>query len=119
MTAVRLESEFHRAMLNIYDAAAKLGCRPTRFLQMVHEHGGVTAAKRLLSGPVAQSGLTTLWELGRLDISMEALVVQEQWQPLFNDAERQAARDRLSAYGDDPASGCERPSRPPHHPATW
>ena len=86
---------------------------------MVHEHGGVAAAKRLLSGPVAQSGLTTLWELGRLDISMEALVVQERWQPLFSDAERQAARDRLSAYGYDPASGCERPSRPPHHPATW
>ena len=106
-----LEAEFHRAMLNIYDAAAKLGYRPTRFVQMVHEHGGVAAAKRLLSGPVAQSGLTTLWELERLDISMEALVVQERWQPLFSDAERQAARDRLSAYGYDPASGCERPSR--------
>ena len=46
-----------------------------------------------------------------MDISMEALVVQERWQPLFSDAERQAARDRLSAYGYDPASGCERPSR--------
>ena len=98
-------------MLNIHDAAADLGYRPTRFLQMVHEHGGVAAAKRLLSRPVAQSGLATLWELGRLDISMEALVVQERWQPLFSDAERQAARDRLSAYGYDPSSGCERPSR--------
>ena len=107
----RLEAEFHRAMLNIYDAAAELGYRPTRFLRMVHEHGGVRAARRLLSRPVAQSGLATLWELGRLDISMEALVVQERWQPLFSDAERQAARDRLSAYGYDPASGCERPSR--------
>ena len=82
-------------MLNIYDAAAELGYRPTYFLQMVNEHGGVAAAKRLLSGPVAQSGLTRLWELGRLDISMEALVVQERWQPLFSEAERQAARDRL------------------------
>ena len=98
-------------MLNIYDAAAKLGYRPTYFLRMVNEHGGVAAAKRLLSAPEAQSGLTTLWELGRLDISMEALVVQERWQPLFSDAERQAARDRLSAYGYDPASGCERPLR--------
>ena len=100
-----LEGEFHRAMLSIYDAAAKLGYRPTRFLQMVDEHGGVAAARRLLGGPVAQSGLTTLWELGRLDISMEALVVQERWQPIFSDAERQAARDRLSAYGYDPSSG--------------
>ena len=110
MTA-SLEAAFHMAMLDIYQAAADLGYRPTHFLQMVHEHGGVATARRLLSGPVAQSGLTTLWELGRLDISMEALVVQERWQPLFSDAERQAARDRLSAYGYDPASGCERPSR--------
>ena len=72
---------------------------------MVDEHGGVAAAKRLLSGTVAQSGLTTLWEHGRLDISMEALVVRERWIPLFSDAERQAARDRLSAYGYDPDSG--------------
>ena len=104
MTA-SLEGEFHRAMLNIYQAAADLGYRPTRFRQTVHEHGGVGAAKRLLNGPVAQSGLTTLWELGRLDISMEALVVRERWKPLFSDEERQAARDRLSAYGYDPDSG--------------
>ena len=108
---MNLKDEFHRAMLNIYRAAAELGYRPTYFLRMVRQQGGVAAAKRLLSGPVAQSGLTTLWELGRLDISMEALVVQERWQPLFSDAERQAARHRLSAYGYDPASGCERPSR--------
>ena len=91
--------------LNIYQAAADLGYRPARFRQMVHEHGGVAVAKRLLSGPVAQSGLTTLWELGRLDISMEALVVQERWRPLFTDAERQAARERLTAYRYDPSSG--------------
>ena len=100
-----LEGEFHRAMLDIYQAAADLGYRPIRFRQMVHKHGGVTTAKQLLSGPVAQSGLTTLWELGRLDISMEALVVRERWKPLFSDEERQAARDRLNAYGYDPASG--------------
>ena len=35
-------------MLNIYDAAAEVDYRPIRFLQMVHEHGGVAAAKRLL-----------------------------------------------------------------------
>ncbi len=97
-------------MLNIYDAAAKLGYRPKYFLRMVGEHGGVAAAKRLLSAPEAQSGLTTLWELERLDISIEALVVQERWQPLFSDAERQAARDRLRAYGYESSSGNTRPS---------
>ena len=66
---------------------------------MVQQHGGVAAAKRLLFSPVAQSGLTKLWERERLDISMEALVVQERWKPLFSDAERQTARERLQAFG--------------------
>ena len=43
-------------MLNIYNAAAKLGYRPTYFLRMVREHGGVAAAKRLLSSPVGAGG---------------------------------------------------------------
>ena len=104
MTAKGLEAEFHRAMLNIYDAAAELDFRPVRFLRMVHEHGGVETARRLPSAPEVPSGLTRLWKLERLDISMEALVVQERWQPLFSDAERQVARERLKAYGYDPAS---------------
>ena len=103
--AMSLEAEFHRAMLKIYDDAAEVGCRPTRFLKMVHEHGGVVAARRLLSAREAPLGFTELWQRERLDISMEALVVQERWQPLFSDEERQAARDRLSAYEYDPASG--------------
>ena len=89
-------------MLNICQASADLGYRPIRFRQMVRGHGGLKAAKRLLSAPVVQSGLTTLWELGRLDISM---VAQERWVPLFSDEERQAARERLSAYCYHPASG--------------
>ena len=65
MMTRRLEAEFHRPMLNIYDAAAKLGYRPTRIsCSMVNEHGGVAAAKRLLGAPEAQAGLTRLWELG-------------------------------------------------------
>ncbi len=88
-----------------------LDYHPVRFLRMIHEHGGVATATRLLKTPEPQEGLATLWELERLDISMEALVVQERWQPLFSDAERQAARDRLSAYGYDPSCGNRRPSR--------
>lgn len=108
MTAKSLEAEFHQAVLRIYDTAAKLGYRPTYFLRMVHEHGGVETARRLLRTPEPQEGLATLWELDRLDISMEALVVQERWEPLFSDAERQVARERLRKYGYDPASGSQR-----------
>ena len=105
MRSMDLADEFHREMDSIYCVAASLGYRPSYFLQIVQQYGGVETAKRLLNVSEAQSGLTKLWELGRLDISMEALVVQEQWKPLFSDAERQVARERLIALDYDPAPG--------------
>ena len=60
-------------MLNLYYDAVELGYRPTYFLRMVNELGGVGAAKRLLGTDDLQAGLTRLWELGRLDLSVEAL----------------------------------------------
>ena len=98
-----LEAEFEEAMRNTYAETSRLGYRPTYFLGMVESLGGVGAAKRLLSTPVAQPGLARLWELGRLDISAEALVLSKRWRELFTDAERQEARERLRAYGYDPS----------------
>ena len=93
-----LKAEFHKAMLNTYDVAAKHGYHATYFLRMVSEHGGGGAAKRLLSTPQEQAGLTRLWELKLLHISVEALVLEEPWDKLFSDAERQTALDRLKSY---------------------
>ena len=97
-----LEVRFHQAMLNLYHAAVELGYRPTYFLRMVNELGGVGAARRLLSTDDLQAGLTRLWELRRLDLSVEALVVQEPWKDLFSYEESREARARLKAYGYDP-----------------
>ena len=94
-----IERQFHEEMVGIYRAAARIGYRAPRFLQMVIEHGGLEAAKRLLRAPEEQSGLTRLWELGRLDLSVEALVLQERWNTLFSDEERQKARTRLKEHG--------------------
>ncbi len=101
-TTEQLEAEFHRAMVNIYHAAASIGYRPTYFLQLINEHGGVIAAKRLLRAAEPQSGLVRLWNLDRLDISVEALVLQERWKTLFSDEERHTARERLRDYRYDP-----------------
>lgn len=93
------EAGFHEAMIGIYHASASLGYRASYFLQMVQERGGWGAAKHLLSGPEPQSGLVRLWELRRLDISMEALVLEERWAALFSEDELRVARERLEAYG--------------------
>lgn len=96
----KLENLFHEEMLQIYYQAKKhCNYNATRFFQMVNEKGGLTTAKVLLSNQESQSGLTTLWECGRLDLSMEALVIAPRFEELFSLEEREMARERLMGYG--------------------
>lgn len=94
-----IDVQFTDAMRDIYRKAVQAcNYRPIRFLQMVEELGGVATAKRLLAGSV-QEGFATLWQCGRLDLSVEALVLQPQWQRLFTQAELAEARQRLQGAG--------------------
>ena len=86
---------FHQRMLEIYDEAAKFGYYPTRFRQMVEEKGGLETAEYLLGLNTVSDGFTRLWEEGRLDLSVEALVLQDEWQVLFTPEELDIARQRL------------------------
>jgi hypothetical protein len=94
-----LEKEFHHAMVSIYERARhECGYNATRFLQMVNSRGGLQAARLLLHGPLTD-GFAALWELGRLDITMEALILQATWSQLFTDEELEIARRRLQDAG--------------------
>jgi hypothetical protein len=93
-----LEKQFHRAMIGVYEAALrKCHYNASRFLQMVNEHGGVGAARILLHTPGFQYGFTELWLCKCLDLSMEALVIREEYAPLFTAEEHQIARERLKS----------------------
>jgi uncharacterized protein with NAD-binding domain and iron-sulfur cluster len=95
-----LEVRFHREMLCVY-RRAKDECHynATRFLHMVSEQGGLAAAKSLLHAEGYSEGLTALYELGRLDITMEAVVIQPPWSQLFTEDELATARRRLQNLG--------------------
>ena len=90
-----LEDTFHAAMIRIYQTALDHGYHAAYFKRMLDEHGGLEAAHRLLAGPETQSGLFKLWELGLLDSSVEALVIQERFRPLFSEKEIARAHQRL------------------------
>ena len=96
-----LEERFHNAMLDVYkDAKRECNYNATYFLRMVTEQGGLKAARHLLATERPSDGFTTLWECGRLDISVEALVAfRPEFAPLFTDTEREIARNRLAQYG--------------------
>ncbi len=95
-----LDIEFHRAMIDIYERARnEANYVATRYIQMVAEHGGVESAKILINSAKPSDGYTALWEKGRLDITVEALVQHPKWSPLFSPEEIKKARKRLIDYG--------------------
>jgi hypothetical protein len=96
----RLERAFHDAMVGLYHRARReASYRGSYFIQMVSDLGGLAAAKQLLHAPDVAQGFTTLWERGRLDLTMEALIVEEtRFGPLFTDEELAIARERLGRY---------------------
>jgi hypothetical protein len=72
---------------------------------MISEHGGLATARQLLWSDTPSEGFTTLWERGRLDLTVEARVLDADFAPLFTDEDRERARVRLEAYGWSPRSG--------------
>jgi hypothetical protein len=65
------------------------------FLQMALEYGGVETARRHLWKDDVSDRFTTLWELKRLDLSVEAYVLRPENAPLFTAEERGIERARL------------------------
>ncbi|GAA3989853.1 hypothetical protein FOF52_17840 [Thermobifida alba] len=50
-------------------------------------------------GLVVTDGFSALWERGRLDLTVEAVVCEARFAPLFSDGELEVARKRLSQFG--------------------
>ena len=98
-----LEIAFDERMRQIYEQASnECDYRATRFLQLVVTDGGLLAAKKLLGSKGYSEGLTRLWEEKRLDISMEATILQDPWSGLFTDEELGIARKKLNELGFKP-----------------
>ncbi|WP_019008024.1 hypothetical protein [Deinococcus aquatilis] len=97
--ASTVESDFQQALLNSAADARKIGYNPTRFNQMVAQLGGVATARRLLSTGDSTSGFAELYTHGRLDLSLEALVLKTPYYTLFTEEEIAVARQRLIDAG--------------------
>lgn len=66
---------------------------------MIEDVGAVEAAKRLLVSGDVQPGFDRLVKEGRLDLTIEAAVLDPKWAPLFEEKHREAARWRLEQAG--------------------
>ena len=101
-TPSRMEArlkERHAAGTEDYKRVFK--CAPARWLQMEREYGTLRACQMILTeNPSDPNGWATqlqpMWEKGRLCHSVEAVALEPEFAPLFTDAERAVARDRLT-----------------------
>ena len=95
---------FDGAMFDVYRRAKdEAGYTATIFLGMLTRHKGRATAKQLINAAKPSDGYTALFERGRIDLTVEALVVENaRWQPLFTPEELDRARKRLKAYDYSP-----------------
>jgi hypothetical protein len=109
-----LELRFHDEMLDIFrlageatrrerpDGAIERGYWASYFLRGVRNHGGPDYAHLLLQRAGTTEGFQRLTEEGRLDLTMEALVLRPEYASLFSQVERRTAAHRLAEAGFSP-----------------
>jgi hypothetical protein len=95
-----LVADFDLEMFRIYQRAnSEANYNATRFLHMLHEHRGLETARILLHSSNVSEGYTALWERGRLDLAVEAVIHDNpKWHPLFTQDDLAICTKRLRDY---------------------
>ena len=78
------------------------GYSPNNFVRMLNAEGGFETTKRLLMKPTVSEGFVELFRLQRLDLTVEALVVESEWARFFDPALLAIAGKRLRDVGYNP-----------------
>ena len=105
--ASKLEDELAERMLAAFREAKRLKYNAARFFQMLNDRGALATAKSLLAGDVnkVSDGFTAMWNLKRLDLTVEAICLEFRFKTLFTQQELATARKRLENAGYSPNSG--------------
>ena len=97
MEPQNLEEQFHKRMLSLCQEAARVVNFPTILSRRIQKHGGVEAARRTVQDMTPT--FEKLWEAKRLDLTVEAVVLDPQWAELFAPEDLAIARQRLVDVG--------------------
>lgn len=94
-----LATRFQRAVLDICQRAkSDLGHDARDLLRMVADEGAVETATKLVMSDHLSEGFVFLWSQERLDLTVEALVTNPEFTPLFPAEVVQHAEMRLRIY---------------------
>lgn len=91
----RQNEEFTAYLRNAVREAEKLKYVPTRFKGMLEANGGFETVKRILASGRPSDGFVKLWELGHLELTCEAIIVETKWRQYFDEDLIQRAEQLL------------------------
>ena len=91
-----LRDEFEAEVRSAIDKCYDLGYIPSRFEQMIESAHPVEIAKQLVVSGEFQHGIREPTKLGHQELTIESIMQQERFSPLFTSAEVQAAAWRLA-----------------------
>ena len=106
-----VEAEFEEALWRSCRESRVLGYKPIAFEIMLDDQGAIETAHLLLATFEYQDGFRRLWELGRLDLSLECHVLMPIYRALFTADELDEARKRLRLLNYDPCCCEQAPKR--------
>lgn len=76
---------FTHYLMDAVGEAEKLGYRPHRFKGMLNADGGYGTVNRILAGGKPSDGFTRLLELGKVELTCEAIIVESKWRQYFDE----------------------------------
>jgi hypothetical protein len=95
-----IESTFENELRKAVDICINLyRYRPSYFLQMLDNYGAVGTAIKLATATKFHEGFTKLWEFGRLDLTVEAIMLRTPFNQLFSQEVLDKALKRLKELG--------------------
>ncbi|KEY20337.1 phospholipase D-like domain-containing protein [Kaistella antarctica] len=96
---IKLEEELEKEFITTIKEANLAGAKinSTNVISYIYNYGAIGGASRLISHGTDKlhSGLIKLWEINRLDISFETIVLKEKYQILFDKDILEKAQKRL------------------------
>lgn len=95
MNQKELEQQLHDEFEATIPKVKAKGLRPTKFISMLNEYGGYETAKKLIGTREASQGFADLLMKGLSHLSVESIVLQDKYKPLFTEEELKICRERL------------------------
>ena len=98
-----LERKLYGLMNDVIQICQReLRWKPTAAIRMIHKHDPAEAARRMVLTPGGTAGFARCWEVGRLELSFEAVILGEGFRPLFDEAVLAEAQNRLEQARSGP-----------------